>query len=84
MHPLPRTTARLAVALAAILSLAGLAAPAQAAVTTRPIRVMPLGDSITWGEGSPTTSSYRAPPAPPPGSTPTSPTWCCCTSAPTT
>ncbi|WP_433219648.1 GDSL-type esterase/lipase family protein [Dactylosporangium sp. CS-047395] len=36
------------------------AGPAEAAVTTRPIRVMPLGDSITWGAGSATTSSYRA------------------------
>jgi lysophospholipase L1-like esterase len=33
---------------------------AAAAVTTRPIRVMPLGDSITYGQGSPTLSSYRA------------------------
>ncbi|GAB3863278.1 GDSL-type esterase/lipase family protein [Dactylosporangium cerinum] len=38
-----------------------IAGPAEAAVTTRPIKIMPLGDSITWGEGSPTTSSYRAP-----------------------
>ncbi|GAA1507232.1 hypothetical protein GCM10009827_021690 [Dactylosporangium maewongense] len=49
--------------LAAVLvsCIAAIAAPVQAAVTTRPVKVMPLGDSITWGEGSPTTSSYRAP-----------------------
>ncbi|MEV0570075.1 GDSL-type esterase/lipase family protein [Dactylosporangium sp. NPDC050588] len=49
--------------LAAVLAscIAATAAPVQAAVTTRPVKVMPLGDSITWGEGSPTTSSYRAP-----------------------
>ncbi|MEV4136514.1 GDSL-type esterase/lipase family protein [Dactylosporangium sp. NPDC049742] len=49
--------------LAAVLvsCIAAVAAPVQAAVTTRPVKVMPLGDSITWGEGSPTTSSYRAP-----------------------
>lgn len=35
--------------------------PATAAVTTRPIKIMPLGDSITWGVGSPSSSSYRAP-----------------------
>ncbi|HTJ34138.1 MAG TPA: GDSL-type esterase/lipase family protein [Dactylosporangium sp.] len=34
--------------------------PAGAAVATRPIRIMPLGDSITYGVGSPTGSSYRA------------------------
>ena len=36
------------------------AAPARAAVGTRPVRVMPLGDSITAGAGSSTGSSYRA------------------------
>src|SRR5947209_14639864 len=35
-------------------------APARASVASRPIRVMPLGDSITWGVGSSTGSSYRA------------------------
>jgi len=30
-----------------------------AVVTGRPVRIMPLGDSITWGVGSSTTSSYR-------------------------
>jgi lysophospholipase L1-like esterase len=34
--------------------------PAPARVP-RPVRVLPLGDSITWGQGSPTESSYRAP-----------------------
>ncbi|MET7417635.1 GDSL-type esterase/lipase family protein [Dactylosporangium sp. NPDC005555] len=49
--------------LAAVLvaCMAAVAAPVQAAVTTRPIKVMPLGDSITWGVGSPSSSSYRAP-----------------------
>jgi lysophospholipase L1-like esterase len=37
-----------------------LATPARASVTTRPARVMPLGDSITYGVGSSTGSSYRA------------------------
>ncbi|MGW2386016.1 ricin-type beta-trefoil lectin domain protein [Streptomyces sp. NPDC001658] len=35
-------------------------APASAAPTT-PLRVMPLGDSITWGVGSSTGNGYRAP-----------------------
>ncbi|MFI6014625.1 ricin-type beta-trefoil lectin domain protein [Streptomyces sp. NPDC051243] len=34
--------------------------PASAAPTT-PLRVMPLGDSITWGVGSSTGNGYRAP-----------------------
>ncbi|MFF5230326.1 GDSL-type esterase/lipase family protein [Dactylosporangium sp. NPDC000521] len=51
----------LALVAALVSCTAAIAAPAQAAVTTRPVKVMPLGDSITWGEGSPTTSSYRAP-----------------------
>ncbi|MGI5239519.1 SGNH/GDSL hydrolase family protein [Dactylosporangium sp. CA-139066] len=34
--------------------------PAGAAVASRPIRIMPLGDSITYGVGSPSSSSYRA------------------------
>jgi lysophospholipase L1-like esterase len=40
----------------------GVAAPGSsaAAPAADPIRIMPLGDSITWGEGSSTTSSYRA------------------------
>ncbi|MEV5340769.1 ricin-type beta-trefoil lectin domain protein [Streptomyces sp. NPDC052676] len=36
------------------------AAPASAAPTT-PLRVMPLGDSITWGVGSSTGNGYREP-----------------------
>jgi lysophospholipase L1-like esterase len=36
------------------------AAPASAASTT-PLRVMPLGDSITWGVGSSTGNGYRGP-----------------------
>src|ERR1041384_5155685 len=36
------------------------AAPASAASDT-PLRVMPLGDSITWGVGSSTGNGYRAP-----------------------
>jgi lysophospholipase L1-like esterase len=37
------------------------AAPDQAApVAGRAVKIMPLGDSITWGVGSSTTSSYRA------------------------
>ena len=34
--------------------------PASAAPTT-PLRVMPLGDSITWGVGSSTGNGYRGP-----------------------
>jgi lysophospholipase L1-like esterase len=34
---------------------------AAAAPTGRPVKIMPLGDSITWGVGSPTNSGYRAP-----------------------
>ncbi|MBV1855938.1 GDSL-type esterase/lipase family protein [Catellatospora tritici] len=60
MPSVPRLATRLAALLAALLSLAFLPAPAEAAVTSRPIRIMPLGDSITWGVGSPSTSSYRA------------------------
>lgn len=44
----------------AVLGLATQSTPAGAAVGTRPIRVMPLGDSITYGAGSSTGSSYRA------------------------
>ncbi|MEU2913392.1 ricin-type beta-trefoil lectin domain protein [Streptomyces massasporeus] len=39
---------------------AGGVAPAAAAPTT-PLRVMPLGDSITWGVGSSTGNGYRGP-----------------------
>jgi hypothetical protein len=34
--------------------------PASAASNT-PLRVMPLGDSITWGAGSSTGNGYRGP-----------------------
>ena len=45
--------------LATALLYTGGASAAQTAVPQ--LRVMPLGDSITWGSGSATTSSYRAP-----------------------
>ena len=38
----------------------GAKAGAQAKASTIPLRVMPLGDSVTLGTGSPTRSSYRA------------------------
>jgi lysophospholipase L1-like esterase len=50
----------LSILIAALLGAAILSTPAHAAVTTRPVRVMPLGDSITYGVGSSTGSSYRA------------------------
>jgi lysophospholipase L1-like esterase len=67
-----RSTAGLIAALAAAVSL-GTAAPAMAgttpaaphaapraaAATPTPLRLMPLGDSITWGVGSSTGNSYR-------------------------
>jgi|GEM_PF-552227 len=40
---------------------AGLALTSTSASAAPTVRVMPLGDSITWGVGSPTTSSYRRP-----------------------
>ncbi|BCJ49673.1 hypothetical protein Asp14428_11480 [Actinoplanes sp. NBRC 14428] len=56
-----RTLSRLlAAALAAAATLLVPATAHAAPVTGRPVRIMPLGDSITWGEGSSTTSSYRA------------------------
>jgi lysophospholipase L1-like esterase len=50
-----------AVAAGAVVAISG-ALPAYAAALTVPatLRVMPLGDSITYGVGSSTTSSYRA------------------------
>ena len=55
-----RTVSRvLAVVLVAAFALV-VPASAHAAVTGRPTRIMPLGDSITWGVGSTTSSSYRA------------------------
>src|SRR5262249_13855023 len=50
----------LIVALLAVAGSTVLAAPARASLATRPIRVMPLGDSITYGVGSSSGSSYRA------------------------
>ncbi|OAR22868.1 hypothetical protein A8W25_25230 [Streptomyces sp. ERV7] len=54
---------RCLLALAGALSLATLPASPSAAdhKGTPVLRVMPLGDSITWGGGSPTLSSYRRP-----------------------
>jgi lysophospholipase L1-like esterase len=55
-----RTCLALIAALACVIGLiAGGAVPAQAALSPN-LRIMPLGDSITWGVGSSTTSSYRA------------------------
>src|SRR5512142_3458852 len=48
-------------ALLAATAAIGPATTSQAApVTGRAVKIMPLGDSITWGVGSSTTSSYRA------------------------
>ncbi|MFE9428020.1 GDSL-type esterase/lipase family protein [Kitasatospora sp. NPDC006697] len=47
--------------LAAIGATAGPAAGSATAATTPVIRVMPLGDSITWGVGSATGNGYRGP-----------------------
>ncbi|MCU1659328.1 MAG: ricin lectin [Pseudonocardiales bacterium] len=44
----------------ALLAAAMLTTQAEAAPGTRPVRIMPLGDSITYGVGSSTGSSYRA------------------------
>ena len=53
-----RSLAAVLLAATALLVPAG---PARAApVTGRAVKIMPLGDSITWGVGSSTTSSYRA------------------------
>ncbi|MFG1811587.1 ricin-type beta-trefoil lectin domain protein [Streptomyces sp. NPDC049040] len=38
---------------------AGASAPAPAAAAPASLRLMPLGDSITWGVGSPSGNSYR-------------------------
>ncbi|GAA2388230.1 GDSL-type esterase/lipase family protein [Dactylosporangium salmoneum] len=52
---------RLLAVLALLLPILALpSAPAGAAVATRPIKIMPLGDSITYGVGSSSSSSYRA------------------------
>jgi lysophospholipase L1-like esterase len=49
----------LAIAVLAAVALIAPAAAHGAVITGRPLRIMPLGDSITWGVGSSTTSSYR-------------------------
>ncbi|GAA4258288.1 GDSL-type esterase/lipase family protein [Dactylosporangium darangshiense] len=59
LRPFTALLALLAAVLLPVL-LPALDRPAGAAVATRPIRIMPLGDSITYGVGSPTGSSYRA------------------------
>src|SRR3954468_23529667 len=56
---------RLAAAVAVLFSLLAGAEPAKAeiqvpAVEKTPLRIMPLGDSITWGVGSARQSGYRA------------------------
>jgi lysophospholipase L1-like esterase len=64
-----RLGATLVVALTAALGVAGAVAPATAGAAVRPhaaaaastLRLMPLGDSITWGVGSSTGNGYRAP-----------------------
>ncbi|MEV7630154.1 GDSL-type esterase/lipase family protein [Actinoplanes sp. NPDC089786] len=56
-----RTVIRILVATLVAASALLAPSPAPAAVITgRPVKIMPLGDSITWGDGSSTTSSYRA------------------------
>ncbi|MFI8266750.1 GDSL-type esterase/lipase family protein [Streptomyces sp. NPDC085665] len=54
---LSSATALLAAATAPVLG----AAPASATPSTPVVRVMPLGDSITYGQGSSTESGYRLP-----------------------
>jgi lysophospholipase L1-like esterase len=54
--------ARRLFAVLALLAFSVVLVPAASAAALGPaVRVMPLGDSITWGVGSATTSSYRAP-----------------------
>ncbi|MBD0734900.1 SGNH/GDSL hydrolase family protein [Streptomyces sp. CBMA29] len=58
-----RPLTALLLALVAALGGPGIASTAQAAATpasTAPVRLMPLGDSITWGYGSSTGNGYRA------------------------
>ncbi|MFG1604863.1 GDSL-type esterase/lipase family protein [Actinoplanes sp. NPDC049265] len=56
-----RTMSRiLAAVLVAVFALVAPGAARADVITGRPVRIMPLGDSITWGAGSTTTSSYRA------------------------
>lgn len=55
------TTAALGLGVALLTAAAGsaAAAPAPAAAAPASLRVMPLGDSITWGLGSPSGNGYR-------------------------
>ncbi|MFE5714026.1 ricin-type beta-trefoil lectin domain protein [Streptomyces sp. NPDC056501] len=46
---------------AAALGVTTAGAPPASAASTTPLRVMPLGDSITWGVGSSTGNGYRGP-----------------------
>ncbi|CAL9332089.1 ricin-type beta-trefoil lectin domain protein [Streptomyces sp. enrichment culture] len=46
---------------AAALGVTATGAPPAAAASDTPLRVMPLGDSITWGVGSSTGNGYRGP-----------------------
>ena len=56
-----KTLAAVVAALACAVGLLGAGAvPAEAAPAAQ-LRIMPVGDSITWGVGSATNSSYRAP-----------------------
>jgi lysophospholipase L1-like esterase len=55
-------TAWLVILVLAATSLVGLAAPAEAAaVFVTPTRIMPMGDSITWGVGGDGRGGYRPP-----------------------
>ena len=47
--------------IAATLGVAGFGVSPASAASTTPLRVMPLGDSITWGVGSSTGNGYRDP-----------------------
>jgi lysophospholipase L1-like esterase len=67
VHDMPvasrrRVTAWLVCLILAATSLVGLAAPARAeAVFVTPTRIMPMGDSITWGYGVDGRGGYRLP-----------------------
>jgi lysophospholipase L1-like esterase len=50
---------RRAVAASAVLGVLVLGGPTAAQAEEQPIRIMPLGDSITWGVGTPGHDSYR-------------------------
>ncbi len=59
-QPVPPRARRCAAALIALGLIMAMAPAARAAVTGRAVKVMALGDSITYGVGSSTSSSYRA------------------------